>query len=92
MAFFLSWGATLLVLRYTHLHARFSSDHDLEGVQKLHVSPVPRIGGVPLLVGVLGASLFAARARVGAESAGLLLVFAITAFASGLLDDLTMRV
>lgn len=92
LALFVSWLVTMLVLRYSHLHERFSADHDLDGVQKFHVSPVPRIGGVPLLLGLMSAALFATQRRPGCELAGWLLVCSLPAFGAGLLEDLTKRV
>ena len=57
LGFLLSLFATLLIVRYAHLHEKFSVDSDLAGVQKFHVRPVPRIGGVGILVGLVGATL-----------------------------------
>ena len=43
-AFVLSLITTLLLVRFSHLHEKFSADHDLNCVQKFHALPVPRIG------------------------------------------------
>ncbi|QBP52514.1 glycosyl transferase [Burkholderia pseudomallei] len=45
--FIVSLLVTLFIVRYAHLHERFSVDSDLGGVQKFHVRPVPRVGGIP---------------------------------------------
>lgn len=58
----------------------------IAGVQKLHRTPVPRIGGVAVLGGVL----------IGCAAIdgplGVFLLAAIPAFAAGLVEDLTGRV
>ena len=46
LGFLVSLLVTLLIVRYAHLHEKFSTDTDLAGVQKFHVRPVPRIGGI----------------------------------------------
>jgi UDP-GlcNAc:undecaprenyl-phosphate/decaprenyl-phosphate GlcNAc-1-phosphate transferase len=88
-----SFLATLLIVRYAHLHGHITSDHDLVGVQKFHASPVPRVGGLCLFVGLLGALGF--RYFENSQAAGLglvLLVCSLPAFGLGLLEDLTKRV
>ena len=56
IALLVSFIATLLIVRYAHVHARFSGDSDVAGVQKFHVRPVPRIGGVGILAGLIVAA------------------------------------
>src|SRR5690606_16074807 len=74
-------------------HGRLSHDHDLDGVQKLHVQPVPRIGGVGLFLGLaagVGASLW-----LNDQSNALalpLFLCALPVFLAGLVEDLTKRV
>ena len=46
IAFVTSLVITLLVIRYQHLHAHLTADQDLDGVQKFHAIPVPRVGGI----------------------------------------------
>lgn len=50
IAFFSSLTATLLIVRYQHLHHRFTADFDQSGPQKFHQNIVPRIGGLGLLI------------------------------------------
>lgn len=81
--------ATLLVLT-AGSHGRFSMDAP-GAVQKFHLQPTPRIGGVGIYLALLGAW-----ALVPDESAGgvlaTILVAGIPALAVGLLEDLTKRV
>jgi len=47
--FIVSLLVTLFIVRYAHLHEKFSVDSDLAGVQKFHARPVPRVGGIGIL-------------------------------------------
>mgnify|MGYP006289562679 CR=1 FL=1 len=51
-AFFSATVATLLIIRLQHIHGRYTGDHDVTGIQKFHESPVPRIGGLAIFVGL----------------------------------------
>ena len=51
-AFLSSFIATLLIIRFKHLHERFSADSDLSGPQKFHINAVPRIGGISIAIGL----------------------------------------
>jgi UDP-N-acetylmuramyl pentapeptide phosphotransferase/UDP-N-acetylglucosamine-1-phosphate transferase len=88
-----SAAACLLLLLTTRLHGRHSMDHDLEGVQKLHVTPVPRIGGLAIVAGLFLGTLLVHRADADAGQAMLkLLVAGLPVFVAGLVEDLTKRV
>ena len=93
IAFLASLLVTLLIVHYDHLHEHLSSDTDLGGVQKFHVKPVPRIGGVGILAGLIvsAAELMISYPHV---SAGIFLVTicGMPAFLSGMVEDLTKRV
>jgi UDP-N-acetylmuramyl pentapeptide phosphotransferase/UDP-N-acetylglucosamine-1-phosphate transferase len=93
IGFLVSLLITLLIVRYAHLHAPMSNDMDLSGVQKFHAQPVPRIGGVGILLGLLLSGL-QLRWSYPAVSNGILLiaVCGLPAFLSGLIEDLTKRV
>lgn len=78
----------LLIVTERH-HARFSHDH-VQGVQKFHKQPVPRIGGAAIAVGyglvwpALPADLAGMWAMIGLAG--------VPAFAAGLAEDLTKKV
>jgi len=91
LAFLTSLIVCMLVIRYQHVHSRYSMDHDLDGVQKFHVRPTPRIGGVPVFAGLLLAML-AFGLMVEFSFLMLLFVSALPVFFAGLLEDLTKRV
>ncbi|SCK09388.1 UDP-N-acetylmuramyl pentapeptide phosphotransferase/UDP-N-acetylglucosamine-1-phosphate transferase [Vogesella sp. LIG4] len=82
----------IALIRTQHLHARLSMDNS-SGVQKFHVNPTPRIGGVPLFLGVLLAALVSqlAHDHVG-KLFGNLLLASIPVFLAGLTEDMTKRV
>ena len=83
----------MLILRYQHLHGRFSGDHDLLGVQKFHVHIAPRIGGIAMIVGIFfGLSSRLWVDQVVWQSAMLVLLSALPAFGAGLIEDLTKSV
>lgn len=93
LGFIVSLLVTLLIVRYAHLHERFSTDSDLAGVQKFHARPVPRIGGTGILVGLVvsAAQLHSAWPAVSGGILGLA-ACGLPAFGSGLAEDLTKRV
>jgi UDP-N-acetylmuramyl pentapeptide phosphotransferase/UDP-N-acetylglucosamine-1-phosphate transferase len=70
-------------------------DWDLGGVQKFHIVPVPRVGGLAIILGVLGAliTLWIWSTNDEVKTGwGLLLMAALPAFLSGFIEDLTQRV
>lgn len=71
------------------LHGRFSLDNQ-PGVQKLHNTPTPRIGGIAIVFGFLCGG-----ALLPVDQQGLWSILALSvapAFAFGLAEDLTKRV
>ncbi len=94
MAFAVSVTSTLLIVRSSRMHERYSADHDLSGPQKVHGRAVPRIGGVGIVLGLLCAIAALPLLRDAAEQrfALLLLASGIPAFGSGLFEDISKRV
>lgn len=92
-SFLISLLATLLVVRYDHLHSRFTADSDIAGVQKFHAIPVPRIGGLGILLGLLTAFVVRYFQNSEVGSFGLwLLACSLPAFIFGFIEDLTKQV
>lgn len=83
----------ILLIRTQHLHAKLSMDHDLGGVQKFHATPTPRIGGVPMLGGLLAGGMVLMWAPSAERELfwGVLLA-TLPVFSAGLIEDLTKKV
>jgi len=88
-AFIVSFLVTLLLVLTKRWHGRYSMD-GVQGIQKQHKVPTPRIGGVAIVLGVLGGWLVAQPER--RAILGPLLVAGLPAFAFGLAEDLTKKV
>ena len=91
-AFFASFVATFLIVRFQHMHGRFSGDHYLSGPQKFHTKSVPRIGGVGVAFGVLAATFVHLQDNPASAFEITLLLCAIPTFAIGLTEDLSKAV
>ncbi|MBT8621891.1 MraY family glycosyltransferase [Polynucleobacter paneuropaeus] len=92
IAFAASLVATLLIIRYEHLHAHLSSDADLKGPQKFHTKAVPRIGGMGIFLGITVAILYRYQNSPNPALELTLLACALPAFGAGLVEDLTKKV
>jgi len=74
-------------------HGRLSLDSDLEGVQKMHTIPVPRIGGLGIVVGLLIGIVVGYHLNGETYPTVILLLAAATpVFVAGIVEDLTKRV
>jgi UDP-N-acetylmuramyl pentapeptide phosphotransferase/UDP-N-acetylglucosamine-1-phosphate transferase len=94
IAFFVSALITLLVIRTARLHSAHSSDHQMDGVQRMHSFPVPRVGGLGLLTGLFVGWL-ASHLRYSDSASWFaltLVVAGLPAFLAGFAEDLTKRV
>ena len=84
---------TMLLIRYQRLHSWSSADSDLLAVQKFHHAPVPRIGGLGILLAVIPAMLWPLFENVSVGGFGFMLVLvALPAFGFGFMEDVTKRV
>ncbi|WP_288842397.1 glycosyltransferase family 4 protein [uncultured Deefgea sp.] len=90
LSFVLSFLVCLLIVRYEHTHAHLTADHDLSGPQKIHLHPVPRVGGLAIIIafiaGVLPGYWFENRVDINAVM--WLIVAALPLFIGGLLEDI----
>lgn len=88
-----SFAVCALLIVTQRWHGQLSLDHDLTGAQKIHQNPVPRIGGVGLMVGLLAGVLVGyGQGRNTWQQAITLVACASPVFAAGLIEDLTKRV
>ena len=70
-------------------HGHYTMD-SIQGIQKFHVHPTPRVGGIAIMAGVVAGYLMAGSDKK--SLLGPLIVAGIPAFAIGLLEDVTKRV
>jgi UDP-N-acetylmuramyl pentapeptide phosphotransferase/UDP-N-acetylglucosamine-1-phosphate transferase len=89
LVFGASFAACLVIVLSQKWHGSLSHDHDLDGVQKVHMAAVPRIGGVGVAAGILLGSL---AHGAGLRETFLLLAASAPAFVAGLAEDFTKRV
>ncbi len=93
LSFFVSVVLTGLVVHAASRGAISTLDHDVSGPQKFHARPVPRVGGVGIVCGLLlSTGLLLVTHPPAAREAALLLLCAVPAFAAGLLEDFTKGV
>ena len=79
----------VLLLGTQRWHGHLSMDSTF-GVQKAHIHPTPRVGGIAIVVGVLSGYVLAEPSRQ--NLLGPLLLASTPAFLFGLAEDLTKRV
>lgn len=83
-----------VIILTSKFHGSISHDHDLSGIQKYHINPTPRIGGIALFISLLGTSsityyFFHVNA---AKYTLILLITSIPVFGVGLIEDLFKNV
>jgi UDP-N-acetylmuramyl pentapeptide phosphotransferase/UDP-N-acetylglucosamine-1-phosphate transferase len=83
----------LWIVRSGRKGASIAHDHDLDGPQKFHARPVPRIGGLAIVAGVTAGCMALSVTLPGSAALSMGLLFcAAPAFLAGLAEDLTKRV
>ncbi|MGF6769054.1 UDP-N-acetylmuramyl pentapeptide phosphotransferase/UDP-N-acetylglucosamine-1-phosphate transferase [Paraburkholderia sp. GAS199] len=88
-----SFLLTFLIVRYAGLVKGMALDGDLTGVQKMHVVPVPRIGGVAISISVSLTMLVGAWLGTNPrQEAFTLMLCATPVLLGGVAEDLTKRV
>ncbi len=92
ISFITSFLVTLLIVRFVSQH-NVAADSDLEGVQKFHSGPVPRIGGLAIVL-AFGLTLITLWLRDPklAQQLALLLACSGVVFGIGLAEDLTKHI
>lgn len=97
-AFAASFCMSLLIVISQKWHGKLSNDHDLDGVQKVHTTAVPRVGGIAVLIGIVaGLWLFnyfwpEALSSKRAYRLSALIAVAAPAFMAGIIEDVTKKV
>jgi UDP-N-acetylmuramyl pentapeptide phosphotransferase/UDP-N-acetylglucosamine-1-phosphate transferase len=93
IAFLTTLLSVFWIIRYNHLHARYTADSDVTGVQKFHTTPVPRIGGAAIFFGLLSALSYCYFQNDSAGTFGFFLILSsLPAIFMGLLEDITKSI
>ena len=89
IAFIVAALAGLLLVRSASLHAAHTADRDFSKPQKVHAVPVPRIGGLAVVLGLLAWLGWHAWQGASPVMPALLLACAMPAFLAGFVQDCT---
>ena len=89
MAFLAAITVSLLLVLTKTWHGKFSLDFT-QGIQKFHIHPTPRVGGIAIVAGVVVAYVTSRPERQA--FLGPLLLAGIPAFVFGLAEDVTKQV
>jgi UDP-N-acetylmuramyl pentapeptide phosphotransferase/UDP-N-acetylglucosamine-1-phosphate transferase len=93
ICFLVGLFATLFIMRSSMRHSHFSADHDLNGPQKFHGRPVPRVGGTGVMLAIVaGAVIAQVSESPTAKQLWLLIGCSLPAFLAGITEDLTKNV
>ena len=84
-----AFAVAFLLVATQDWHGHLSMD-SLEGIQKSHTHPTPRVGGIAIAIGVVAGYFFAPHAIQ--SLLWPLMLAGIPAFGFGLLEDITKRV
>lgn len=94
IAFLASLAVCLFLISTKKWHGAFSMDYST-GVQKVHINPTPRIGGIAILIGVFAGFAASSHGVAATEKRAILsaiLLAGMPAFIFGLLEDVTKKV
>lgn len=94
----MSCASSVLIVLSKKWHGKHSLDHDLSGVQKVHSTAVPRIGGIAVITGIIFAVFFLAVAdpilgkMTHINDICKILFAGLPVFMTGILEDLTKSI
>lgn len=46
-----------IIVKTNKYHAKYTNDNQMDAIQRYHTTPTPRLGGVPILTAILGATI-----------------------------------
>ncbi|MBC7500211.1 MAG: glycosyltransferase family 4 protein [Herminiimonas sp.] len=93
-----SFTISMLIVYTQAWHGKYSLDYDLAGIQKAHKAPIPRVGGIAVVTGILVVIILSAIddpysvRHVDVDGLFLILLAGMPAFLAGLQEDLTKKV
>ncbi len=86
-------AAGYLIVRYAGTHSHFLADAPGTGPQKFHSRPTPRVGGIPIFLGLIAAAALLADRHLSVSNLiTAALICGLCALAGGLAEDFTKRV
>jgi UDP-N-acetylmuramyl pentapeptide phosphotransferase/UDP-N-acetylglucosamine-1-phosphate transferase len=92
-SFFISALMGKVILITNEVHANISHDHDLDGIQKHHIIPVPRIGGLAIFTAFVVTSLLCANmGLIWSKYICGLTVCLFFIFIAGIAEDMTKNI
>jgi UDP-N-acetylmuramyl pentapeptide phosphotransferase/UDP-N-acetylglucosamine-1-phosphate transferase len=92
-ALLIAAAAGYLIVRYAGTHSHFLADAPGTGPQKFHSTSTPRVGGIPILLGLMAAAALLADRHLSVFNLiTAALVCGLCALAGGLAEDFTKRV
>jgi len=93
IAFIISILTAWLIIHTEHFHYVHTHDHDCNGVQKFHEEPVPRIGGLAVLIGLIAGCFYLGVHRSSIREFLFWIGLAsIPVFMGGFIEDITKKV
>lgn len=93
-ALVVSFAVAFWLIHYAHLHAHLTHDsHVSAGPQKFHATSTPRVGGLPVFVGMSVAGVVSSLILPVRPMWWLIFVVCVLpAFAAGMIEDVTKKV
>lgn len=89
----ISFALSMLIIRYANLHRHVTSKHPASGPQQFHHGNTPRIGGLPIYLGILiGVTLLFIKFSIPLMTAIAWFAAAAPVFLAGLAEDLTNKI
>ena len=88
LAFVASFLLSAFIVRLSRDGGLAWDDHDLAGTQKFHARPVPRVGGLGVMAGLLTLTLWVSATGIGpTRELWVLLICGLPALLAGLAED-----
>jgi UDP-N-acetylmuramyl pentapeptide phosphotransferase/UDP-N-acetylglucosamine-1-phosphate transferase len=92
-SFLIAMLSTLFIMRLSLKNDRMMADYDMNGPQKFHARPVPRVGGAGVMAALVAGVLISQyNGSPPAKELWLLVVCSLPSFAAGIAEDLTKNV
>lgn len=93
-----SFVVSILIIATKSWHGKLTLDLELDGAQKFHKIPVPRVGGIALMAGIVSVAAVdylapgGSLSGTGSGDLPMLALAAVPAFLAGLTEDLTKSI